>query len=188
MSGNSRTYQFYPGQRFGSLRVIAETEDSRGRASWDCLCDCGNFAIVTTSRLHQGSTKSCSCRKKTATISNPVTHGKSYTRTYRLWVKMKTRCYNPKSDHYKYYGGRGIKVCERWLYSFENFLEDMGECPAGYQIDRILVDGDYEKSNCRWVTAKQNMANQQRSDFSLVVKDLTTEQLASILDILKRED
>lgn len=89
-------------------------------------------------------------------------HGMEGTRTYRCWVNMKTRCYNEKSDRYSVYGGRGIKVCEKW-HSFSGFFEDMGVCPEGKQLDRKDVNGDYTKKNCHWVTPLENAANKQKS-------------------------
>src|SRR5258708_820255 len=81
------------------------------------------------------------------------------SREYRTWERIKRCCYEPSYHHYKYYGGRGIKVCKRWLDSFQAFLEDMGPKPAGLSIGRMDNDGNYEPSNCRWETAKQQMRN-----------------------------
>ena len=86
----------------------------------------------------------------------------SYTSTFRIWTGILRRCNNSNFKHYKYYGGRGIKVCDRWL-RFENFLSDMGIRPEGLQIDRINNDGNYEPSNCRWVTPSVNLTNRKFS-------------------------
>lgn len=90
-------------------------------------------------------------------------HGMSKTREYRAWSDMLTRCMNPKFIKYKYYGGKGIKVCERWVMSFVAFYEDMGTCPPKHTLDRIESDKDYEPGNCRWVTQSQQMRNTTRN-------------------------
>lgn len=88
--------------------------------------------------------------------------GMSHTKTYNTWARMIDRCNNQNHPGYKYYGARGIQVCDRWRYSFENFLADMGEHPAGLSIDRINNDGGYEPGNCRWATSKQQAANKRK--------------------------
>lgn len=87
------------------------------------------------------------------------THGMTKTRTYKKWAGMKTRCYNEKEESYKYYGAKGIRVCDSWLNSFDNFLKDMGTCPEGYTLDRIDSDNNYSPDNCRWATLKQQANN-----------------------------
>lgn len=90
------------------------------------------------------------------------------TPTYNTWVNMLQRCTNPKHTFFAHYGGRGIRVCARWSNSFENFLADMGERPAGMTLDRRDNDGDYELSNCRWVTPTVQVRNSRRTDLSVV--------------------
>ena len=95
--------------------------------------------------------------------SNRLTHGMTKSPEFYIWRTMKARCGNPKSQSYKHYGGRGIKVCDRWTESFSNFLSDMGERPnPELQIDRINNDGDYTPSNCRWATRSEQQLNKRR--------------------------
>jgi len=142
------------GQRFGRLVAIEPTDRrSRGVIIWRCICDCGNEHFTTSVRLHHKLVKSCGCLR-----GNYSYHGMFGTPTHKSWEGMKSRCNDPNNSSYKYYGGRGIKVCERW-HKFENFYADMGERPKGMTLDRINNDGDYEPRNCKWATYKEQRAN-----------------------------
>ncbi len=147
------------GKKFGRLTVI-----KRQSTSWLCRCDCGNTKNVITAKLNNGHTKSCGCFRKDKTSSSFKNHGATGTLTYKRWKSMQSRCHSVNSKSYQNYGGRGIKVCEQWLYSFDNFLKDMGECPsAEYTLERINNQGNYEPLNCKWATKKEQNRNTSRN-------------------------
>jgi len=132
-----------------------------------CRCECGTERVVIFNNLVSGISKSCGCMKLEAIHASNYMHGRNTSdATYRVWLAMRDRCRNPNSEKFKNYGGRGIKVCERWE-SFETFLADMGEKPTGKSIDRINVNGNYEPSNCRWATAYEQSRN--RTDNRILV-------------------
>ena len=135
---------------------------------WNCLCDCGNTSIVCTGDLNQGKSKSCGCLDRELT-RNRIIHGHSragaWSPTYNTWNNLYQRCFVPSNPNYRYYGAKGVIVCDRWNPkaggSFQNFLADMGERPKGKTIDRFPNQtGNYEPSNCRWATPAEQAQNQ----------------------------
>lgn len=153
-------------EKYNRLTIIKELErrNKKDRRVL-CLCDCGNHLEVNLESIKQGGTKSCGCIRK-ETPNNKI-HGLTKTIEYRTWRGMKGRCYNMNDKrNFKDYGGRGIKVCDRWLepkgVGFMNFLSDMGKRPEGkYSLDRIDVNGNYEPTNCRWADDFQQAKNKR---------------------------
>ena len=161
------------GERLGRLRVISRVKNQGRSATWLCRCDCGNEITLTSGEFRRGRTQSCGCLGRELQIKRQTTHGQGRWQdrspAYVSWLNMKSRCYNPNHRAFSYYGGRGIRVCKRWLNSFENFLADMGDRPPGTTLDRYPdQDGDYEPSNCRWATKTEQQnnlrSNRSRSD------------------------
>lgn len=153
------------GKKFGKLTVISKSNVRKGnRVYWDCICDCGNKTVVCGINLGR-MVNSCGCIRSKNTTEMKLVHGKRKTKLYGVWCSMKSRCNNPNTKGYKNYGERGIIVCDEWMKSFKDFFDwsIRNGYKEGLQIDRIDNDGNYEPSNCRWVTRKENMNNTSKN-------------------------
>lgn len=158
------------GQRFGAVVVLDRAENStKNEVMWRCRCDCGKEFTTRARSLRGGETHSCGCLRLTRMIEGSkranTKHGgaphRGYEKLYNVWLRMKGRCNNPKATNYKYYGGRGITVCDEWKNSYAAFREWAlaNGYKDGLSIDRIDVNGNYTPDNCRWIT----MAEQQKN-------------------------
>ena len=158
----------FTGYKFGILTAIKRVadyvqENGVKRVRWECLCQCGNITNVLVGNMNNKSTKSCGCLNHKPTNQK---HGGRYSKAYGSWRAMKRRCYDESNKVYHNYGGRGIKVCDRWLNSFENFYKDMGERPSkNHSIDRIDVNGNYTPENCRWATMTEQQCNKRNNKY-----------------------
>ena len=156
------------GQKFGKWTVLSfagsvKMPCGRPATKWRCQCDCGTIKDVFSSGLPSGKSTSCGCSK----------HGMRHTTEYRCWAGMKTRTTNPHEANWGNYGGRGIKMCDRWLNSFEAFYADMGPCPSpNHSVERKNNSLDYSPDNCEWGTRKEQARN-RRSNHNITVNGVT---------------
>ena len=144
------------GQKYEKLTVVERLKGS----VYKCICDCGNDKLIKVGHFNAGYAKSCGCHVER--------HNKYKSKEHISWGNMIARCHNKNNKRFKDYGAKGIIVCDRWRESFKYFYDDMGDCPDGFQIDRIDNLGIYEPTNCRWVSAKENSATRSNSKIYVI--------------------
>ncbi len=166
------------GMRFHRWTVLSQADTVKQVTKWECRCECGTHAAISTDSLRRGASKSCGCLKRELAKERlrkiTLTHGASKTSLYRVWRAMRHRCANPHNEKYPLYGGRGIRVCPEWE-DFSVFARDMGERPsASHSLDRIDVNGNYEPSNVRWATQREQQNNRRDNRRFTVCGELLT--------------
>lgn len=163
----------YVGRKFHRLTVIGHAGKRGANRRWFCRCDCGSIKVCQSADLRVGKVKSCGCFNSELVTARNTTHGLSHRPEYAVWSAIIDRCENPKNRFYWNYGGRGVKLCDEWRSSFEQFFSDMGPRPsAAMTIERRNTDGPYSKQNCYWADRQTNN-NNKRNNRLLTARGMT---------------
>lgn len=172
------------GRRFGKLEVIKYLHtNAKGKTIYLCKCDCGNFKEVKRNSLVVGHTKSCGCLPKKGNLK----HGQRRTKLYGLWLNIKDRCNNKNNSHFKYYGEKGIKMCEQWANDYSAFMKWALEngYVEGLSIERIDNNKGYEPSNCKWITKEEQARNRSYTKFQIINnKEMSLIEIAREFNII----
>ena len=152
------------GQRFGRLVAIEAVGHDRREIMWSARCDCGNICIIRSWPLRNGRAQSCGCLQRDLLSARRTTHGDTDSFEYSVWTNIKTRCTNPNTANWKYWGGCGVRMHDEWFHDYSAFLAYVGRAPSPkHSIDRWPdPNGHYEPGNVRWATPKQQRANRRR--------------------------
>ncbi len=179
---------FKEGEKHWNLTIISKHGRIGKCIAWKCRCDCGKEVVIRGTDIQRGTRKSCGCNKRKKRGPRPDVAKKNkenakyeylHRPTYQSWQSMKARCLNQNDKDYHNYGERGITVCDDWIIDYNNFLKDMGQRPKGKTIDRIDVNGDYEKENCRWATPLQQCNNTRKNIYvTYLGEELSASQMA----------
>lgn len=186
------------GKKFGRLQVVRYCGIGKTKyAQWECLCDCGNFKIISSNHLVNRNTQSCGCLARENARKRLLKHGGGREKICTIWRDIINRCCNLRDRQYKDYGGRGIKICDEWLNDFNSFKkwalengykqEPLKNGKNKWTIDRINNDGNYEPNNCRWVDIK-TQSNNRRTNvrYKILGGEYTIPQIAQIVGINQR--